>query len=288
MKSWLPVLLDKLPESPVLALSSSRNLALGAVYDRQGRLLAGGLKSDMLSALASEEARNMAPGECRLLASKEQLCLECLAPEETVRRFWSSALDNQKGAWASWLLTMPVLDPGGLKLTRHILSAFGPWTTPRLPEELRDHWSLMPLNPGLGRLFVIGDDSLALELAALAGRTGLTTSWLTTGPESSPELAEAKSFGNFDHYLIKSWADLTAEDFEELGLKEGVRLVITAILEPALMEVLQEISPSYLALAGEAAASETAPGLFPQAVTTTQKALGLIGEMLKVGAAIRP
>ena len=282
MKVWLPVLLDKISESPVLALSTNRHLALGAVYDRQGRLLAGGLESDLLNSLASEEARNMAPGECRLLSSKDQLCLECLDPRPEVRHFWASALDSQQGAWASWLLTMPVLDPGGLKLTRHILSAFGPWTAPRLPEEMKEHWSLLPLNAGLGRLFVLGDNPLALELAALAGRTGLTTTWLSTAKEQAEE-KEARIIGDFDHYVITSWADLSVEDLDQLGLKEGVRLVVTDDLAPELIDLLKSVSPAYLALAGPGSSAppfSMSSGLFPQAATTTQMALGLIGEML--------
>lgn len=279
MKSWLPVLLEQLPQSPVLALSSCRNLARAALYDRQGGLRAGDLGSPVLTAQVAEEARNMQPGECRLLVQQDQIALECLAPGPDSSRFWRSALENQKGAWASWLLTMPMLQDGNLKMTRHILSAFGPWTTPRLPEVLKDYWSLLPLKPGLGRLFVLGDDELALELAALAGRTGLTTTWLTTLPEFGPELKEAQSLGEFDSFRLESWDKITPGKLTDLGIKEGVRLVATVSLQPELKEALKSIPPAYLMFTREYGAGSEAP-LFPKAATTTQKALALISAML--------
>ncbi|MDL2260040.1 hypothetical protein LJB99_04130 [Deltaproteobacteria bacterium OttesenSCG-928-K17] len=277
MKSWLPTLVEKLPGSPVLAMSASRNLAKGAVYDRQGKLLAGSLGSPVLAAQAAEEARLMAPGECRLLAQQTQLSLECLAPDEAAARFWNTALENQQGAWASWLLTMPRLEEGGLKFTRHLLSAFGPWTTPRLPEEMKDHWSLLPLKSGLGRLFVLGDDALAMETAALGGRTGLTVTWLTTESQPADELEEALTLGDFDLRLINNWDELTEDFFEEIGLKDGVRLVVTAPLPSRALENFAQIRPAYLSNPNQ---KEAAAGLFPEALTTTQKALGLIAQML--------
>lgn len=277
MKPWLPVLVEKLSEAPVLALSSSRNLAKGAVYDRKGQLLAGSLGSPALAAQAAEEARLMTPGECRLLAQHSQLSLECLAPDEGAARFWTTALENQKGAWASWLLTMPKLEEGGLKLSRHLLSAFGPWTNPRLPEDMKDHWSLLPLKSGLGRLFVLGDDALAMETAALAARTGLTVSWLTTESQPAEELAEALTLGDFDLRLINNWDELNEDLFEEIGLKEGVRLVVTTALPAPARESLKALRPAYSFSAAE---KDGPAGLFPQALTTTQKALGLVAEML--------
>lgn len=277
MKSWLPVLLEHLPQSPVLALSSRRNLARPALYNRQGGLLAGDLGSPVLTAQVAEEARNMQVGECRLLVQQDQIALECLTPGPDSSRFWRAALENQKDAWASWLLTMPVLKEGNLKMTRHILSAFGPWTNPRLPEILRDYWSLLPLKPGLGRLFVLGDDELALELAALAGRTGLTTTWLTTRKKSVSELKESQSLGEFDCFFLKSWEDLNFGKFAGLGIKEGVRLVATASLRMELREDLKSIPTAYLMLAGD---GEVGSEPLSLNATTTQKALTLISAML--------
>lgn len=279
MKSWLPVLIDKLPQAPVLALSSCRNLARAALYDRQGQLLAGSLGSAVLTAQVGEESRNMQPGECRLLVQQDQIALECLTPGPDAVRFWHSALENQKGAWASWLLTMPVLEDGNLKMTQHILSAFGPWTTPRLPDVLRDYWSLLPLKPGLGRLFVLGDDDLALELAALAGRTGLTTTWLTTREDMGAELNEAATLGEFDYCRLTTWNDLNTGKFADLGLKEGVRLVVTAALSQEQREDLKSIPPAYIAFTKASATAGSSPN-FSKSATTTQKALELISAML--------
>lgn len=278
MKPWLPVLLEQLPQFPVLALSSCRNLARVALYDCQGKLLAGDLGTPVLTAQVAEEARNMQPGECRLLVQQDQIALERLIPGPDNDRFWRAALENQKGAWASWLLTMPALEEGNLKMTRHILSAFGPWTTPRLPEVLRDYWSLLPLKPGLGRLFVLGDDELSLELAALAGRTGLTTTLLTTREEFGPEFKEARSLGEFDFFNLKSWDDLSPGELAGLGVKEGVRLVATAFLRPELKDDLKSLPMAYLMFTREVGANFEA--LFPKTASTTQKALTLISAML--------
>lgn len=135
MKAWLPILIDNLAANPVLALSSVSNLARAAVYNRQGQLLAGSLGSPALAIRAAEAAQSMSSGECRL---ESPLSLECLESVPAALNFWSAAREIQDGAWAAWLLTMPKSAASGLKLTRHFLSAFGPWTTPRLPEEFRD------------------------------------------------------------------------------------------------------------------------------------------------------
>jgi hypothetical protein len=176
------------------------------------------------------------------------------------------------------------LPSAGLKLTRHLLSAFGPWTTPRLPEPFLDLWSLLPLKPGLGRLFVLGDDALALEVVWLAARTGLAVTWLTVQNQQGPELDEARSLSDFGLERLASWSSLTAETLRELGIREGVRLVVTTPEHPAFLPELQAARPAYLALAGEAEAEGAegrAPaGLFPDSLTTAQKALGLVAELL--------
>ncbi|MDR0881270.1 MAG: hypothetical protein LBP55_01805 [Candidatus Adiutrix sp.] len=279
MKPWLPILIDNLDDSPILALSAVHNLARAAVYDRRGRLLAGALGSPSLAARAAEAAGSLLPGQCFLESSPAALLsLECLAPEPEVRRFWATARQNQEGAWAAWLLTMPRTENGQLKLARHFLSAFGPWTTPRLPEDKLDQWALAPLKAGLGRLLIFGDDALALETAALAARTGLTVTWLTTADPAGPELDEAQRVGDFELLLIPDWAGLTSARLEDLGLQDGVHLLVTTPDQPFLPE-LQKAGPASLIISGEA---ETAPGLiFPRPLTTTQKALGLIAEILR-------
>lgn len=283
MKAWLPILIDNLAANPVLALSSVSNLARAAVYDRQGQLLAGGLGSPALTRRAAEAAQSMSPGECRI---ENQLSLERLESEPAALNFWSAARDIQDGAWAAWLLTMPKAATGGLKLTRHFLSAFGPWTTPRLPEEFKDQWSLLPLKAGLGRLFVFGDDALALETAALAARTGLTVTWLTTSETSGPEMDEAKNIGDFDPQHLSDWSQLSPAYLKKLGIKDGVRLLVTTPEHHSFLDTLKSGRPAYLALSGEAEGTSSEPesktaGLFRLPLTTTQKALGLIAAMLQ-------
>ncbi len=281
MKPWLPVLVDALAESPILALSTVRHLARAAVFDAGGELRAGGLGSPLLLNAAAEEARLMEPGECRLLTGPGSLTLERLPANPKTARFWTTALRNQDGAWASWLLTMPRIEDGALKLARHLISAFGPWTTPRLPEEFKDQWSLVPLKAGLGRLYIFGDDALALETAALAGRAGLTVTWLTAVDQSSgPELAEARTMGPFELVTLGDWGQATAEYLVELGLTAEVQALVTTP-SPDVREALEDLGPAYLAASGEAEAEDAAPGLFTRPVTTSQKALGLVAELLR-------
>ncbi len=101
MKPWLPVLVEELPNSPVLALSNVRNLARAAVFSRDGGLLAGALGSPSLQAQAAEEARQLGPGQCCLLGEPGQLTLECLEFNDESVAFWKTALQNQEqyGLW---------------------------------------------------------------------------------------------------------------------------------------------------------------------------------------------
>ena len=284
MKAWLPALVESLDQGPVLALSATRQLARAAVFSPEGEFLAGTLGSPALASQAALEAAQLKPGDCRLLAPYG-LALERLKPDdENVRQFWLSALDHQAGAWASWLLTMPTLEPEGLRLARHLLSAFGPWTTPRLPDEPHlDQWSLLPLKAGLGRLFVLGDDALALEVTWLAARAGLSATWMTALDQRGPELDEARTLADFSLERLGAWPELTEERLCELGIREGVRLVVTTSEHPAFLPELKAARPAYLALAGEAEDPESgsSSGLFPRPLTTGQKALGLVAEMLR-------
>lgn len=280
MKAWLPVLAAELARGPVLALSAINNLARAAVYDGEGRLLAGSLGSAETAAQAASEAAGMALGECRRIQGQTQLFLERIAPNDGAKvQFWSSAQQNQQGAWAAWLLTMPRYEGGVLKFARHLLSAFGPWTTPNLPEAYKDQWSLLPLKAGLGRLFIFGDDPLAMECAAMAARTGLTVTWLSNIGQAGPELEEARAMGDFELSPVEDWEGLTAEVLEELGVKQGVKVLVTTPEHKTLLPALQEAHPAYLALSGQAESADK-PGLFKLPVTNTQKALGLIAEML--------
>ena len=280
MKAWLPVLVEALDEAPVLALANAHNLARAAVLDRRGRALAGSLGSPALMALAAEAAVELTPGQCGIREGATPLTLECLEPDEKTRRFWITANQNQEGAWASWLLTIPHRDGPEVRLVRHLLSAFGPWTTPRLPEEFKDQWSLLPLKAGLGRLFIMGDDALAMETAALAARAGLTVTWLSTADQAGPELEEARQMADFDLKTIADWPQLTSQYLEELGVQDGVRVLITTPRHDIFLEQVKEARPAGTMLAGEAG-GDTPAGLFSRPVTTTQQALGLIAEMLR-------
>lgn len=225
MKAWLPVLVETLDESPVLALANTHNLARAAVLDRWGNTLAGSLGSPALMAQAAEAAPGLIPGQSAIIDGPTQMSLECLAPDEKTRQFWVTANQNQDGAWASWLLTIPHRDGSEVSLARHLLSAFGPWTTPRLPEECKNLWSLLPLKAGLGRLFIMGDDALAMETAALAARAGLTVTWLTTTDQDGPELAEARQMADFGLKIMADWRQLTPQYLEELGVQDGVKIL---------------------------------------------------------------
>ncbi len=272
MKAWLPVLVDNLKKEPVLALASARNIARAAVFDQNGNFLAGSLGAPSILAQASEESKLMAAGECRLLTELGPLTLEKFSGSDSEQHFWQTAHANQRGAWASWLLTMPQVGPEGLRLVRHWLSTFGPGTTPRLPEGFQDQWSLLALKSGLGRLLIFGDDALALETAALAGRTGLAVTWLTAKDQDGPELDEAMGVGDFELVTLKSWANF--DSLKELNLKGGEHFLVSVADEPDLLEVLENVSYATLTLGGDAA-EEALP-----VATTTQEALGIISKIV--------
>lgn len=280
VKDWLPVLLEKFDEAPILALSAVKNLARAAIFDRNGNLLAGGLGSPGLLAQATEEAQLMKPGDCCLPLPPGLLTLECLLPDEKSLRFWQSARENSAGAWASWLLTMPLIEDGALRLSRHLLSAFGPWTTPRLPQEFRDQWSLLPLKPGLSRLFIFGDDALAREAAALGARTGLTVTWISAMDQSGPELEEALSWSDFELKMMAGWGQIDDQYLDSLGLATGVWVLVTTA-DPDVFSILASRKMAGLLRSGEAEEDGDSSGIFTNPVTTAQKALGLITEMLK-------
>jgi NADPH-dependent 2,4-dienoyl-CoA reductase/sulfur reductase-like enzyme len=143
----------------------------------------------------------------------------------------------------------------------------------------------LPLKAGLGRLLVLGDDALALEVAWLAARTGLSVTWLTAQDQEGPGLDEALLLADFDLKRLPAWENLTAEQLREMGLREGVRLVVTTAQHHLFLSELKEAQPGYLALVGEAEAdddeADSPAGLFPRPLTTAQKALGLVAEMLR-------
>jgi hypothetical protein len=173
---------------------------------------------------------------------------------------------------------MTILSGRELKVVRHILAAQGPWTTPVLPEDASE-WSLMPLNAGLGRLIVFGDDDVALETAALGGRIGLKVTLVTIKARNS----DAKSVQNVGAFKIESldkWGDLSSEAFPDLGIKTGVFVLVTAKDNNTFLSDLEKIQLGWFGLAGDAAPPGTNLGIFPAAQSPAQKALGIITEML--------
>jgi hypothetical protein len=164
-------------------------------------------------------------------------------------------------------------------VTRHVLSAEGPWTTPRLPAEPPGFWSLTPLNAALGSLLVFGDDELALEAAALGARAGLKVRLVTK--RTKEDLMPVFSVGSFACSRIVDWAEVGSANLANIGLKPGVFVLVTAKEHDSFMPAIEAAPPGWLGLAGAATDKNGESGLFPAAVTPSQKAMGLLAAMLK-------
>ncbi|MDR2353969.1 MAG: hypothetical protein LBF22_12615 [Deltaproteobacteria bacterium] len=282
MRSWLPFLVSELNEGgePVLAQTLNGFEAKAAILDPSGKVVAGDFRGSGIFRGAKKYIPQMIPGKPLIaVASGEKKFLLEKQAGELALGFWKEALEGQEEAWAAWLLTMTSPNGNGLKVARHILAALGPWTTPRLPEGT-DGWSLMPLNAGLGRLFVFGDDELALESAALGGRIGLKVT-LVTLKVRDRETESFQKVGNFNVISFSNWQELSPDAFKLLGLKTGVYVLVTAGEKAHFIEDIKKIETGWLGFAGAAAPPGTEPGLYPRALTPAQKALGLITEMLK-------
>jgi hypothetical protein len=276
MKSWLPLAVEELKSGRevILIQSSRNNLAQAALAGRDGRPAAG---EDLGEIYWPELAAGLAPGEPRSLTKDQTLLTaEILTPRDLP--FWQEALQGQSQAWAAWLLTMVSRQQDTLAVVHHILAAEGPWTTPRLPPESGGQWFLLPLNAALGSLLIFGEDELALETAALGARAGLKVRLLTAGA-SDAELAKAQKIGRFDCRKFESWAGINETSLEELGLKPGVFVLVTCAGNQSFLPAVRRTPCGWLGLAG-AAAEGHEPGLFPEALTPSQKALGLLAAML--------
>jgi hypothetical protein len=280
MKSWLTKLVKALSENKeiILALAERKNLAKVALFDDKGQLLTGDLGSNEIDKKASDAVIFLKSGESIQIAEGQTLVLcEKLGGQKALA-FWQQALDAQQEAWAAWLLTITKENNGNLTVVRHIMAASGPFTSPRLPSS-EDKWSLLPLNAGLGRMFVFGDDELALETAALGARTGLKVTLGSVNPLDL-DIRAAHSIGDFDLMHFSDWSDLNASNLAELGIKPGVMVLVTTPNHSTFLEDLKNCKIGWLGLAGEAALSEKESGLFPKAVTPSQRALGLVAAML--------
>jgi hypothetical protein len=281
MRSWLPFLVKELTagKEPVLALTLNGE-SRATVLDPEGKVLAGDYSGSGMFLGAKKLIEEMSAGKplVAVSAEKKRFLLEKQSGESSLS-FWKLALEGQEKAWAAWLLTIVETNGKNLKVKRHVLSAKGPWTTPRLPHEA-DDWSLLPLNAGLGRLFVFGDDDLALESAALGGRIGLKVSLVTLKPKAQ-EAESFQKFGSFDVITFKNWKELTPQKIQTLGLITGVYVLVTTKWTDVLLSELEKIQVGWLGMAGSAALPGSEPGLFPAAISPAQKAVGLITEMLE-------
>ncbi|MDR2340377.1 MAG: hypothetical protein LBF40_09665 [Deltaproteobacteria bacterium] len=281
MRSWLPFLVRELEagREPVLAQTLNGE-SRAAILDPGGAVLAGDWRGSGMFRGAKGLIGEMVPAKplIAVSAEKKRFLLEKQAGKWALG-FWGEALEGQERAWAAWLLTIARSSGKNLKVTRHVLSALGPWTTPRLPRT-EDDWSLLPLNAGLGRFFVFGDDDLALESAALGGRIGLKATLVTLKPKA-PEADSFRSVGDFDVVALDRWQDLTPERLGSLGLRTGVYVLVTTKDSQAFLSELERIQVGWLGLAGAAAPHGNEPGLFPAALTPAQKAVGLITQMLE-------
>ncbi|MDR1546075.1 MAG: hypothetical protein LBU12_05065 [Deltaproteobacteria bacterium] len=281
MKTWLPTLVKELAEnrSPTLSLAVRGHLGRAAVFDERGRLLAGSLGQPELEKAVSDQVMILKPREAgRLAREGTEILSERLAAEAV--QFWREALDGQQKAWAAWLLTIARPTAEGLAVKRHALSANAPFTKLRLPAEEGALWSLLPLNAGLGRLLVFGDDELALETAALGARAGLKASLISVAPLDL-DLQAAQLLGEFDLQTFADWSEVGPASLEQLGVKPGVMVLLTTPDSAAFLETLKSAQLGWLGLAGEAAEPRTESGLFPQALTPAQRALGLVAAMLE-------
>jgi hypothetical protein len=191
--------------------------------------------------------------------------------------FWKEALLGRDESWASWLLTLTSRTSKGLKITRHILSACGPFTQPRLPQD--DNFSLLPLNAGLGKLFIFGDDDLALETAALAARAGLKVSFVSTN-SLELDLRSAQQVGQFELLPLSDWSEVTSQALMDFGFKPGIIVLVTTPSCQIFLEAIREFQIGWLGLVGDAADKDSEPGLFPLASTPSLKALGLVAAIL--------
>jgi hypothetical protein len=279
MQSWLAFVVKELGEDrePILAMAERAHLAKAAVLDDRGRVLAGELGSDELENAVSAQAMTLKSGQAAVLDLDEaKVILERLGGPEALS-FWREAAQGQEEAWAAWLLTITSRGEDGVKVVRHALSADGPFTRPRVPP--LDGWSLLPLNAGLGRLLVFGDDDLALETAALAARVGLKATLVTVKPLEM-DLRSAQSIGRFELMDVADW-NLGLPQLVEMGLKPGVMVLITTPRHQSFLEAVKGASVGWLGLAGEAAVNGSESGLFPEAPSAAQRALGIIAAMLE-------
>jgi hypothetical protein len=279
LNGWLSSLVHELSEGrePILALAEARNIARTAVLDERGQFLSSDLGSDILERAVSNLAIQLESGQSSALVVNGISTVSERITKESFN-FWKEAIKGRDESWASWLLTKTSQEGSRIKVTRHILSALGPFTPPRLPPGC--DFSMLPLNSGLGKLIVFGDDDLALETAALAARAGIKAT-LVSANSLELDLRSAQQVGFFELIPLSDWSDLKARSLAEMGFKPGVAVLVTTPNNEFLLGAIKEFKVGWLGLAGDAAIGDSEPGLFPLAVTPALKALGLVAAILE-------
>ncbi len=239
MKPWLATLVAELANGnkPILALSPQKHLATAALYNHEGELLAGSLGDQAAHLLAATESKNLTAGQTAYFQDNK-LLLKNLSTDDL--SFWQQAQESEKGAWAAWLLSVP---QNGT-LAHQLIAAFGPHSVPLLPQKA-EGWILTPLNSGLGRLFVLGNDATSVETAALAARAGLVVSLISTNPPQL-ELDEAFAWSDFEVIKITAWTDLGPDELETFGFSQGVRVIMLGITDDTLKEEIEKFKPRHL------------------------------------------
>ena len=304
---------------PIFSLAEIRNVARTAVLDERGQFLASDLGSDAVERAVSWQAIALKSGQtaaldvCGIKVVSEKVTQgtfpfwkEAIKGRDEAWASWlvtmtqrgdvskggpdpqagsgpEAGLDTEAGSDLAVGLgsdARPSSEAGAgsaIKVTRHILSALGPFTKPRLPSEAE--FSLLHLNTGLGRLFVFGDDDLALECAAIAARAGLKAT-LVSANSLELDLRSAQLVGYFELRPLSDWSEVTEETLAEMGFKPGVTVLATTPQVTGFLDTVKGFKIGWLGLAGEAAGQETEPGLFPLATTASLKALGLVAAIL--------
>lgn len=283
LSNWLPALIKELAagHEPVLALAECRNISKVAVLDERGHFLVSDLIDEALELAVSRASAALIPGGA---ASLEQdgvrVVLERLGGMEALP-FWEEAKKGSDEAWAAWLLTVGRPEPeagDSLVVSRHVLSASGPFTPPQFEED-GGLWSLVPLNACLGQLFVFGDDELALETSALAARAGLKVT-LASANYLEFDLKAAQQVGFFNLVPISDWSLVSSETLAQMGVRTGAVALVTTPLNGSFLDSLKETRLGWIGLAGDAGPGGSEPGLFPHWGSAALRALGLVADIL--------
>jgi hypothetical protein len=286
LSNWLSFLVKELSEgrAPVLTLAEMKNVAKAAVLDERGHFLASELGEDQELAVSNLAAGLQIGQSASMVVGGVNTLSERISGEKALF-FWREALNGRDQAWAAWLLTMAKEEGGGpdgppaLKVSRHVLSVSGPFTPPRLSKD-GGRWSLLPLNPGLGRLFIFGDDQLALETAAIGSRAGLKVT-LASVNSLEFDIRAAQQVGQFELLPVSDWAEVDEEVLTRIGVKTGVVALVTTPNHSSFLEPLKSLKVGWLGLAGDTCVSDKEPGLFPHSVSLSLRALGLVAAILE-------